>query len=261
MSLVMLLMVLFEEKFIYFPYKYPEGTWRPETYGLKAEDCFFTTSDGVKLHGWFFRVDHSKATLFWCHGNAGNITHRLHNISKLLPLGINVFIFDYRGYGKSEGKPSEQGVYEDALAAYDFLTMDKGVESLSLIVFGRSLGAAVAIDLASRRVCRGLILESSFPSAQAVAKGMLPFIHFFIRSRFDAESKIKDIHVPLLFTHGTEDRTIPMHLGRILFEKANEPKSFYEIVGADHNDTYIVGGDEYFRRLGTFIDQVLPPVP
>ena len=252
-------MVLFEEKLIYFPYKYPEGNWRPETYGLKAEDCFFTTSDGVNLHGWFFRSDAPKGTLLWCHGNAGNITHRLDNIRKLLPLGIDVFIFDYRGYGKSDGKPSEQGVYKDALAAYDFLTKEKHVPPDSIIIFGRSLGAAVAVDLASRRRCRGLVLESSFPSARAMAKEMFPIVpvHLFVRSRFDAESKINEIHVPVLFMHGTVDRTVPLHLGRKLFEKANEPKSFYEIVGADHNDTYIVGDDEYFRHWKTFIDHTL----
>lgn len=258
-SIGIFIMVLFEDKFIYFPYKYPRGTWQPEVYGLKGEDCFFTTSDAVQLHGWFFRVESAKATLFWCHGNAGNITHRLDNIRHLLPLGINVFIFDYRGYGKSEGEPSEEGVYRDAFAAYDFLTKTKGIRPGSLIIFGRSLGAIVAVELASQRPCRGLILESSFTSAKDMVKHMFPILplYFFIRSKFDAESKISQIHVPILFTHGTDDRTIPITLGRKLFQAANDPKSFYEIRGADHNDTYIVGGAEYFQRLNTFIDQAL----
>lgn len=254
-----LLMVVFEEKFIYFPYKYPEGNWQPEVYGLKAEDSFFTTSDVVQLHGWFFPVESPKATLLWCHGNAGNITHRLDNIRRLLPLGINVFIFDYRGYGKSEGEPSEEGVYRDAFAAYDFLTKTKGIRHDSLIIFGRSLGAIVAVELASQRPCSGVILESSFTSAKDMAKHVFPILplYFFIRSKFDAESKISQIHVPILFTHGTDDRTIPITLGRKLFQVANEPKIFYEIAGADHNDTYIVGGKEYFQQLNAFIDQAL----
>ena len=256
-------MVVFEEKLIYFPSKYPEGNWQPETYGLKAEDCFFATSDSVRIHGWLFQIDTPKATLLWCHGNAGNITHRLDNIRKLLPLGLNVFIFDYRGYGKSEGEPSEEGLYTDALAAYEFLLKNKRLESSSLIIFGRSIGAAVAVDLAFKRSCRGVILESSFTSAKDMVKEMFPIIpmHFFVRSKFDSEEKISEIHVPILFTHGTNDRTIPLHLGKKLFEKANEPKSFYEIIGADHNDTYIVGGDEYFTRLKKFIDEVFSPMP
>lgn len=258
-SLGTVIMVLFENKFIYFPYKYPEGIWEPEVYGLKAEDCFFTTSDGFQLHGWFFQVESPKATVLWCHGNAGNITHRLDNIRRLLSLGINVFIFDYRGYGRSEGEPSEDGVYRDAFAAYDFLIKNKGITPDSMIIFGRSLGAIVAVELTSERPCRGLILESSFTSAKDMAKELFPIlpVHFFIRSKFDAESKIRSIHVPIFFTHGIDDRTVPVHLGKKLFEEANEPKSFYGIPGADHNDTYIVGGDEYFRRLDTFIDEAL----
>lgn len=255
------LMVLFEEKLIYFPYKYPDGNWQPETYGLKAEDCFFTTSDGLKLHGWFFRVDNPRATMLWCHGNAGNITHRLDNIQKLLPLGINVFIFDYRGYGRSEGEPSEEGLYADARAAYDFLTGEKSIRSDSIVVFGRSIGSVVAVDLAAERPCRGLILESSFPSAKAMARELFPFLplHLFLRSRFDADSKIARIKVPILFIHGIEDRTVPIHLGKQLFERANQPKTFYEIRGADHNDTYLVGGAEYFRRLKEFVSQIFSP--
>jgi fermentation-respiration switch protein FrsA (DUF1100 family) len=258
LAAAMLLMVIFEEKFIYFPSKHPKGNWQPETYGLNAEDCFFSTSGGLKLHGWLFRVGKPKATLLWCHGNAGNITHRLDNISKLLPLGINIFIFDYRGYGKSEGSPSEKGIYNDAIAAYDYLTHEQGVNSSSIIIFGRSLGAIVATHLAANRLCRGLIVESGFSSSRDMAKELFPFLplHFFLRSKFDAMSMISRIHIPLLFIHGTNDNTVPINLGRKLFERANEPKSFYEILGADHNDTYIVGGDVYFKRLNEFIDQV-----
>lgn len=257
-TIAIFLIVLFEEKFIYFPSQFPHGNWQPETYGLKAEDCFFVTTDSVRLHGWFFRVDNAKATLLWCHGNAGNITHRLDNISKLLPLGIDVFIFDYRGYGKSEGQPSEEGIYNDALAAYDYLTRMRGVDSSSVILFGRSLGAVVAIQVAAKRTCRGLIVESGFSSAKDMARELFSVVpvHLFLESKFDAISKISAIHVPVLFVHGTNDRTVPIHLGKKLFEQANEPKSFYEIPGADHNDTYVVGGHEYFLRLGQFIDQV-----
>lgn len=258
LSLGILLIVIFEESFIYFPAKYPEGNWQPETYGLKAEECWFETTDGVGLHGWFFRVDTPRATILWCHGNAGNITHRLDNIRKLINLDVNIFIFDYRGYGRSQGKPSEDGLYRDAEAAYEFLRTKMGVAPSSMIIFGRSLGAAVAVDLASKQPNAGVILESAFTSASDVAWDLAPFlpVAFFLRSKFNAVEKIQSIHTPILFTHGTDDRTIPLNLGKKLFEAANKPKWFYPIEGADHNDTYLVGGRAYFDRISEFIDTV-----
>lgn len=257
LTLMTVLMVIFEDRFIYFPSLYPEGNWNPETYGLNPRDCYFTSSDGVRLHGWFFQADSPKTTFIWCHGNAGNITHRLDNISRLLPLGVNVFIFDYRGYGRSEGKPSEEGIYEDARAAYDYVVGTLEIDPSSIVFFGRSLGAVVAIHLARDRRCRGLIVESGFPSAKEMAKSLFPFLplHLFVRSKFDAASAISRVHAPILFIHGTDDRTVPIHLGKNLFEHANEPKQFYEIPGADHNNTYLVGGRAYFERLRAFIDQ------
>ena len=259
LTLGMLLLMIFENSLIYFPAKYPEGEWNPGVAGLHPDDVSFSTSDGLQLHGWFFGVESARATILWCHGNAGNITHRLHNITKLLPLGVNVFIFDYRGYGKSEGTPSEEGLYLDAEAAYAYLTEHLEINASSVIIFGRSLGASVAVDLASKKPCRGVILESAFTSAGDMARGMIPFlpIQFLIRSRYEADKHIDDIHVPILFTHGSEDRTIPLKLGKKLFERANEPKFFWEIPGADHNDTYIVGGEAYFQRLNEFIDFAL----
>lgn len=261
LSALMALMLLFEDKFIYFPYKYPEGNWNPQSYGLHAEDCYFVTADGLRLHGWFFPVNDAKATLLWAHGNAGNITHRLDNIRRLLPLGINVFIFDYRGYGKSEGKPSEEGLYEDALSAYDYLAQERKIDPTTIIVFGRSLGAIVAVDLAVKRPCRGLILETPFTSAKDMVKELFPILplQFLIRSKFDAGSQIANIHVPILFTHGSADRTVPIRLARRLYDAANPPKWFYEIAGADHNNTYLVGGEEYFRRINDFIELTLAP--
>jgi hypothetical protein len=258
LTLGVLLIVLFENKLIYFPAKYPEGSWQPGTYSLRAEDCFFRSDDGVQLHGWFFPVDTPRATLLWCHGNAGNITHRLDNAWRLLRLGVSVFIFDYRGYGRSEGTPSEEGLYLDAMAAYRFVTEEKHVNASALVIFGRSIGASVAVDLASRRPCGGVILESAFTSAKDVASELWPFlpIRWFVRSQFDAASKIGRINVPILFTHGTRDATVPLRLGQKLFGLANEPKWFYQIEGADHNDTYIVGGERYFRRIGEFISTI-----
>jgi len=255
----MLLVFAIENKMIYFPAKYPEGNWQPmETYGVKAEDCYFKTEDSVQLHGWFVHSDSSAVTMLWCDGNAGNITHRLDNIKRLLDLKINIFIFDYRGYGRSEGEPDEEGLYLDAKAAYGYLLTRKEIDPEKIVFFGRSLGTAVAVDLALHRKCIGLILESAFTTAKDMAKEIMPFIpaHLIIKSKFDSFSKIKNIHVPLLVIHGNEDDTIPFELGKKLFEAANEPKYFYEIPGASHNDTYGVGGSEYFRRIGEFLKSI-----
>lgn len=252
---------LFENKFIFFPFKYPQGYWHPETFGLQVEDCYFKTIDGCQLHGWFVHKEDAVATLLWCHGNAGNITDRLDNLAKLVRLPVNVFIFDFRGYGRSNGSPDEKGIYLDAEAAYDFLVSRKDVEQDKIILFGRSLGGAVAVDLATKRKCAGLILESTFTSAKDMAKSAFGFIpiHLIIKTKFNSVDKISQIQVPILFLHGTSDRTVPPELGRRLFEAANNPKEFYQIHGADHNDTYIVGGKSYFDKLLQFTQQTMQP--
>jgi len=247
-----------ENKLIFFPFKYPQGYWQPETFGLKVEDVIFEAPGGVKLHGWFVKNDSAKTTLLWCHGNAGNVTDRLDNLTKFQRLPANVFIFDYRGYGKSEGSPSEAGVYFDAEAAYDFLLSAKGIKPKELIIFGRSLGGAIAIDLATKKPCRKLVLESTFTSAADMAKemfGAIP-VQWVVKSGFDSISKIKKLELPVLFFHGNRDGVVPFELGRQLFEAANEPKDFYEIEGAGHNDTYIVGGDAYFEKFREFLVSV-----
>ncbi len=252
------LLRLFENQFIYFPEKYPVGYWQPEAFGVQVEDCYFNTADGVRLHGWLVAHENPIATLLWCTGNAGNISHRLDNLARLTSLPINVFIFGYRGYGKSEGRPNENGVYLDALAAYDYLTSRPDIERNKIVLFGRSLGGAVAVELATRRPCSGLILECTFTSARDIAKSSFGFIpvHLFLKTKFDSIKKITRLHVPLLVIHGGQDRTVPIRLGKKLFEAANEPKEFYEISGADHNDTYVVGGAAYFNKLLEFIREV-----
>ncbi|MFQ5799535.1 MAG: alpha/beta hydrolase [Bacteroidota bacterium] len=267
----LVMIMIFEEQMIYFPAKYPEGNWQPRASGMNLEDCFFTTEDGVRLHGWFYPAQGARPeklplrpltgtrfTLLWCHGNAGNITHRLENLRLLHELGINVFIFDYRGYGKSEGDPNEEGIYRDAVAAYDYLMTRKDIQPDWIVLFGRSLGTAVAVDLALKRKARALILESAFTTAKDMANEIfpLPIVQFVIRSSFDSLKKIRKIPAPILFIHGNQDRTVPIELGRKLFEVANQPKSFYEIDSADHNDTYIVGGKPYFEEIRKFLESL-----
>ena len=253
-------LVACEDKIIYHPHKYPQGIWNPSSFNVKVEDVFFQAKDGTKLHGWYIPSANAQATLLWFHGNAGNLTHRLENIQKLQPLALNIFIFDYRGYGKSEGKPSEAGIYQDSQAAYDYLIREKNVVPLeNLFLFGRSLGGICAVEVASSNPAAGLILESVFTSARDMAGQVFPLlpIGWAIRSKFSAVEKVPYLKLPKLFLHGTKDEIVPYKLGRKLYSAAAEPKEFYDIEGAGHNDTYGVGGREYFSALNRFITDTL----
>ena len=253
-------LVACEDKIIYHPHKYPQGIWNPSSFNVKVEDVFFLAKDGTKLHGWYIPSANAQATLLWFHGNAGNLTHRLENIQQLQPLALNIFIFDYRGYGKSEGKPSEAGIYQDSQAAYDFLIQEKNVVPLeSLFLFGRSLGGICAVEVASSNPAAGLILESVFTSARDMAGQVFPLlpIGWALRSKFSAIEKVPHLQLPKLFLHGTKDEIVPYKLGRKLYSAAANPKEFYDIEGAGHNDTYAVGGREYFSALNRFITDTL----
>ena len=247
---------MFDRYLIYFPEK--EVHQDPGDAGMVFDDVTFAASDGTRLHGWFVPA-HSDVTLLWFHGNAGNIAHRVQNVAELHTyLGVNVFIFDYRGYGRSEGKPSEEGTYKDAEGAVAYLRGRADVEQDKIVYFGRSLGCGVAIELALKEPARAMICESPFTSIQAMAKRTypwLPGIGVFARTKYDSISKIGDIRVPLLVLHGNADRIVPIELGRELYDAANDPKRFYEIDGADHNDTFYVGGRPYYDALQAFLEE------
>lgn len=241
------------ENFLVF---YPQAQWdaMPSDWRLNYEDITFDTEDGKKLHGWFFPTNPASPLMLFCHGNAGNISHRLDNVRLLLDQGFQVFIFDYRGYGNSEGRPSEAGIYRDGVAAYDFLVSIKQIPPDRIIPFGRSLGASVAIEISLRRKVKSLIVESGFTSTRAMAKGMFPFtfFSFLLPLHYNNLEKIAKVNVPKLFIHGVEDEIVPFSMGKRLFEAASAPKYFYPIRGAGHNDTYVVGGREYFETLAAF---------
>jgi len=242
-----------EAFFIYFPDSHLDSS--PADWHLEFEDVWFETEDEKKPHGWFFpsREEDDPIILF-CHGNAGNISHRLDNIRFLLDHNMGVFIFDYRGYGKSKGKPSEEGLYLDAQAAYDLLVNRKHISPERIVVFGRSLGAAVAIDLSLKRKAKAVIIESGFTSTKEMAKTMPLFALFspLLPAHFNNLEKITQITIPKLIVHGEEDEIIPFSMGQTLFQAAPQPKYFYPIRGAGHNDTYIRGGKKYFETLATF---------
>lgn len=243
----------FVESQIFFPDRHLMCT--PADYGLPFEDVSFTAQDNVKLHGWFVPAEPSNAVMLFCHGNAGNISHRADNISRLNAIGVSVFIFDYRGYGKSEGSISEAGFYLDAEAAHRIANGYASQRQSKLVIFGRSLGGIAAVHLASQRPCAGTILESTFTHLGAMAREHFPVpgVHKMLKTRLNAIDKIGRVKVGTLFFHGDLDDIVPMSLGRELFDAANPPKEFVIIPGAGHNDTYLVGGDRYFAKFKAFV--------
>jgi fermentation-respiration switch protein FrsA (DUF1100 family) len=243
-----------EKGIVFFPDPHLVGT--PAEFGLSYEDVIFETADGVALHGWW--VPKAGApVLLWFHGNAGNISHRLENLKLLHDLvGVQVFIFDYREYGRSQGRISREGTFMDAAAAYRYLAETRGIPGTDIVLFGRSLGTALATGLAIQQPCRALILESAFTNSSEMAKMLAPFL-FDWRPKvpYDNLGKIDKVKVPVLIMHGSDDEIIPVDMGRRLFAAANSPKDLYIISGAHHNDTYVVGGRAYFERLKNFISQ------
>lgn len=249
-----------ENKIIYHPHTFPAGEWdAAKDSALQVEEVWFRAEDGVKLHAWYFPGRDARATVLFFHGNAGNLTHRVPNIEQLTPLGLNVFIFDYRGYGKSEGSPHEEGILKDSQAAYDTLVNVRKVPPEKLILFGRSLGGAFAADVAFKNPAAGLILESVFTDAGDMAWKVFPILPlgWAISSKLDAVNKVPHIAAPKLFFHGTRDEVVPYKLGRKVYEAAAEPKQWYDIEGAGHNDTWWVGGRLYFERIRNFVDESL----
>jgi hypothetical protein len=246
------------DRMIFYPE--PGVDLRPEQIGVAGEDVRILTEDGVRIHAFFLPSPGATRTILFLHGNAGNASHRLPNAAALMQLGTHVLLLDYRGYGLSEGTPAEAGVYADARAGLAHLVEHVGIPEERTVVFGRSLGGAVAVDLVRDREIAGLILESTFPSVAAMARSIFggPFA-WFTRGRFDSEEKIARLRAPLLFFHGDRDEIVDFELGRRLFRAAPEPKAFETIRGAGHNDTIQVGGRPYFERIRRFLDEVAPP--
>ena len=263
---MILLMVLFERSLIFFPTRYPDGMWDTEVAargsGCEIDDQFFSAGDGTRLHGWWCRPldgNPDDPVLLFFHGNAGNLSHRADLLIELATRTLaSVFVVGYRGYGRSEGRPKEAGLYLDARAAWKHLTVKSGIDADRIVIFGKSLGGGVAVDLAMEVPAAGLIVESSFTSIPDMAGAHYPFVpKFLIRTQMNSLAKIPLVSMPKLFVHSREDRVVPFRLGRKLFEAAAEPKRFHEVVGAGHNETWLVGGDAYFEALSAFIDDSL----
>jgi len=226
----------------------------PERIGLKYHDVHFVTGDNINLHGWFVPHHAAKGTLLFFHGNAGNISHRLESIDVFHRLELNVFIIDYRGYGQSEGKVSEQGTYHDAVAAWDYLTRTRGIGAKQIVIFGRSLGASIASWLASKHTPAALIVESGFSSVPSMAKRIYPFlpVSWLTYFKYDTRSYVKSIACPVLVAHSRSDDIIPFAEGREIFDAAPAAKQFLEMRGG-HNDGFMISGPTYVNGLRSFI--------
>ncbi|RKX28004.1 MAG: alpha/beta hydrolase [Candidatus Zixiibacteriota bacterium] len=248
---------IMQDKMVFFPTS--ELVITPDEVGLEYEDIFIEVAPGEKIHGWLFRTtiaSDSKPTsvLLFCHGNGGNISHRFETIEYILGLGADIFIFDYRGYGQSDGSPSEENIYVDARACFDWLKIEGRYKSEQIVLFGRSLGGVVAIDLARQVPCRGLIVESSLTSARAMAAKMFPFfpISLLLRYHLNSLEKIGEIACPVLVTHSPEDEIIPYDMGKQLFATAKSPKCFVALRGG-HNERLYFQDDAYRDALQELI--------
>lgn len=251
---MLILLFIMQSKLVYFPSR--EIICTPTDIRLKYEDLTIETSDGLKLNAWFIPAESATGTALFCHGNGGNICYSLDVVETLNKLKLNVLLFDYRGYGKSEGSPTETGTYIDAETAYQYLLKDKNVPEKEIIVIGRSLGAAIAANLAKNHKPRLLVLESGFSSTADVAAKQYPIfpVRLLCRYKYKTADYVKDLKCPLLVIHSPEDEIIPYSNGKKIFNSAKAPKEFLEIRGS-HNEGFTDSGDLYVNGLRNFIEK------
>lgn len=255
-SLILVIVYFRQDRMLYFPEK--EMWQTPDNISLNYDEINFKTKDGFNISGWYIPAEKEKGVLLFCHGNAGNISHRVDSIKIFNSLNLSVLIFDYRGYGKSEGKPSEYGTYLDADAAWDYLVNVKRKSPESIILFGRSLGGAVAAELAMRKKSAALIIESCFTSVPDLGKTFYPWLPIKLLSKFKYSTidKIGSINCPKLIIHSPEDEIISFRHGEVLYEKAFQPKDFLKIKGG-HNEGFLLSGKTYSDGIKLFLEKHL----
>jgi uncharacterized protein len=257
---ILLVLRLGESRMLYVPGGSRTLLDPPAKLGLGVRKVTVTTSDGVRLVSWAMPVDGGSG--YWlliCHGNAGNISEagRPHHYAGLRGLGLSLFAFDYRGYGESEGAPSEDGFYRDADAAYHYLRDTLHVPAERIVIFGHSLGSAVAVELASRVPAAGLILDGALTSVVERAQELFPYapVRWIAASRYPSIERIGRLTLPKLFLHARDDEVIPLAHGRRLFEAAAPPKRFVELRGT-HGDAFDVDSAAYFGAVGRFLSEL-----
>ena len=248
--------------FLYFPEKHLDGT--PADEGLAHVDVEFQAEDGERLHGWWIRTESQPALahVLHFHGNAGNISHRLFEARLLAAAGLDVFLFDYRGYGRSSGRPSEQGTYRDARAARQALLRQEGAAAGRVIYVGESLGGAVAVNEALESPPLGLVLRSTFTSLRAMARLHYPFVpSAFVPDAYPSLERVPQIRCPVLVIHGERDDIAPFSHGETLFSAAPEPKQFHRVPGAGHNDLIALEGSRYAEVIASWVATLTRQAP
>lgn len=251
-----LLVYFVQSRLVFRPFKNLETD--PSSIGLPYEDITLQAEDGTRIHAWFIPGTGNGAggglSGVFCHGNAGNLSHLLETMRILRQVGIDMLYFDYRGYGKSQGKPSEVGTAMDARAAYTWLVDEKGADPKHIVAWGRSLGGAVAARLADENEVGALVLETAFTSIPEIGSHMYPMLpaRWLATIKLPTIEHLKRIRVPVLVAHGPSDETVPYAMGRKLFETAGEPKSFLELAGG-HNDFFMVMGEDYVAGVELFL--------
>lgn len=248
---------IFQHRLVYFPETKMVGN--PHDIQLSYEAIYFKTSDDVELFGWYVPASNPRGTILFCHGNAGNISDRLDYLGIFQRLGLSTFIFDYRGFGLSAGRPSEAGTYLDSEAAWDFLVNRKGISPKRLILYGESLGGAVAARLAAKEPAGALILASAFTTLPDLASRLYPLFPVRALSRFsyDTLASVRRVACPILVIHSPEDEVVPFSQGRELYNAASSPKDLLTIKG-DHNNGFILSGEIYTQGIDRFISKYLP---
>jgi len=249
-----LVLYFFQSHLVFYPETGREIIATPSQAGLPYEDVRLTTGDGLGLHGWFIPAPQSRGTVLFLHGNAGNISHRIDSLQMFHRLGYSTFIFDYRGYGNSSGTPSEQGTYRDAEAAWRYLTEQQNIPSCRIVLFGESLGGAVASWLAARQKPAALVIASGFTSVPDLAQHFYPYlpVRWLAHLRYDTRKNLRAVAVPVLIAHSPEDEIIPFEHGQALYAAANSPKRFLEL-GGGHNDGFIFMRESWVRELKDFL--------
>lgn len=223
---------------------------------LAPRDVWIRPESGPRLHGWWIPHPKARATVLYCHGNRGNLEARLRFLTHLARLPTNLLAFDYRGYGLSDGKPSETGLFRDVRAAYQYLVDELLPRRSPVVLFGHSLGGAVAIDAAVDLQVAGLVVQASFTNIRGMARTMFPKLplHWLARNQFRSLDKVQRISAPKLFIHGTKDETIPFAMGRELYEQAADPKEFLAVERGRHNDVHLRGGQVYLETVERFLE-------
>lgn len=247
---------------LFHPYPYPEGDYQtPHVNGLVYRDVFFNSKDGTRLHGWHFEQTGAKRTVLLSHGNTGNLSGRRSLVRAILQSGENVLLYDYRGYGKSLGRPEVQGVIDDGCAAYDYLAEKCGLASDEIVLYGESLGAAISCQIAAKRKAAGLILQSGFASLTRIGREHVPLMHLYPAFLFphpllDNLAVLRGDHPPLLIVHGVNDATVPFHHAEEMYAIAKGKKTLVAFQGAEHSNIPDVAGEKFVATLKSFMSEL-----